>query len=81
MKIIQHINGVVVDIRNAHKGITMENVALAEEIPAFEQREGFNGVLKYNENGFLYWDYEEVQESDELSDSEALDIILGGETV
>lgn len=77
MKIIQHINGVVVDIRNAHKGITMENVALAEEIPAFEQREGFNGVLKYNGN--LYWDYEEVQESDELSDSEALDIILGGE--
>lgn len=80
MKIIQHINGVVVDIRNAYKGITMENVALAEEIPAFEQREGFNGVLKYNENG-LYWDYEEVQESDELSGSEALDIILGGETV
>jgi hypothetical protein len=77
MKIIQHINGVVIDIRNSHKGITMENVALAEEIPAFEPREGFNGVLKYNGN--LYWDYEEVQESDELSDSEALDIILGGE--
>lgn len=78
MKIIQHINGVVVDIRTAHKGITMENVALAEKIPAFEQREGFNGVLKYNGSD-LYWDYEEVQESDELSDSEALDIILGGE--
>lgn len=77
MKIIQHIDGIVVDIRTARNDATNNNTVIVDSIPKFEPREGFNGVLKYNGN--LYWDYEEVQESDELSDSEALDIILGGE--
>lgn len=78
MKIIQHIDGVVVEIRNAHPGITIENISIVESIPEFEPKKGFYGVLKCDENG-LYWDYKEVPENYELSDSEALDIILGGE--
>lgn len=69
MKFIQHINGVVVDILNVRDDAIMESIALVDDIPAFEYREGYNGVLKYNENG-LYWDYEEVLVSDEISSEE-----------
>lgn len=79
MKIIQHINGVVVDILNARIDATIENITVVNELPIFEPREGFNGVLKYSEENGLYWDYREVTPSDEISDSEALDIILGGD--
>ena len=59
MKIVQHVDGVVVDIRNARDDMTIENVALVESIPSFEPKEGFNGVLMYGETG-LYWDYVEA---------------------
>ena len=65
MKIIQHVNGVVVDVINVRSDATLENITLTDSIPEFEHREGYNGVLKYNENG-LYWDYEEVIISDEI---------------
>lgn len=73
MKIIQHIGGVVVDIRNAHDGITIEGIALVESIPTFEPREGFNGVLKYD-NG-LYWDYEEAPVNDDVTGEEFMDMV------
>jgi len=78
MKIIQHINGVVVDIVNARQDITAESIAVIESIPTFEPKEGYNGILMYGENG-LYWDYELVPVTDEISDTEALDIITGGD--
>jgi hypothetical protein len=78
MKIIQHINGVVVDIINARQDVTAETLAVIESIPTFEPKEGYNGVLMYDENG-LYWNYELVPVTDEISDSEALDIITGGD--
>lgn len=74
MKFIQYINGVVVDILNVRDDATMEGVALVDDIPAFEYREGYNGVLKYNENG-LYWDYEEVPVNDEISPEELKSMI------
>ena len=78
MKIIQHINGVVVDILNARQDVTAETLAVIESIPVFEHKEGYNGVLMYGENG-LYWNYELVPVTDEISDTEALDIITGGD--
>lgn len=69
MKLIQHINGVVVDILNVRDDATMETIALVDSIPVFEPREGYNGVLKYGENG-LYWDYEAVPVNDEIPSEE-----------
>lgn len=78
MKIIQYdADGVVVSILNARSDATMNNIALADDIPVFAPKDGYNGVLKYGDNG-LYWDYEEVPVSDEISAKEALDIITGG---
>jgi hypothetical protein len=51
MKIIQHINGIVVDILNVRNDATMENIILVDSIPVFEPKEGYNGILKYGENG------------------------------
>lgn len=79
MTIIQHINGIVIDIFRCRDDITNENIAVVNSIPDYEQREGYNGVLKYGENG-LYWDYElsETSDEDEISNEEALNILLGG---
>jgi hypothetical protein len=52
----------------------MENITLVDSIPTFEPKEGFNGILKYNENG-LYWDYESVPISDEISSDELQSMI------
>lgn len=76
MKIIQHNNGVVVDVLNARQDATKDNVAIVDDIPAFEPREGYSGVLMYGENG-LYWAYEEAKPSDYISDKEAIGIISG----
>lgn len=78
MKIIQHNNGVVVDIINARQDATADCIAVVNDIPLLEHREGFNGVLMYGENG-LYWSYAEAKDSDIIRDEEALDIILGGD--
>lgn len=79
MIIIQHSNGVVIDILRCRDDTTNENIAVVNSIPAYEPREGYNGVLKYGENG-LYWDYELSETSDEyeISNEEALNILLGG---
>lgn len=79
MTIIQHSNGVVIDILRCRDDTTNENIAVENSIPAYEPREGYNGVLKYGENG-LYWDYElsETSDEDEISNEEALNILLGG---
>ena len=69
MKLIQHTNGVVVEIRDAREGTTLENIALVEAVPTFEPREGCNGVLMYGAQG-LYWDYVEVPQVDEVSGEE-----------
>lgn len=79
MIIIQHSNGIVIDILCCRDDTTNENTAVVNSIPAYEPREGYNGVLKYGENG-LYWDYElsEMSDEDEISNEEALNILLGG---
>ena len=80
MKLIQHINGVVVDILNVRDDTTIETIALADSIPIFVPREGYNGVLKYSSEKGLYWDYDEVPESDTVTVEEkaaAYDIIMG----
>lgn len=79
MIIIQHSNGIVIDILRCRDDTTNENIAFVNSIPAYEPREGYNGVLKYGENG-LYWDYElsETSDEDEISNEEALNILLGG---
>ena len=79
MIIIQHSNGVVIDILRCRDDTTNENIAVVNFIPAYEPREGYNGVLKYGENG-LYWEYElsETSDEDEISNEEVLNILLGG---
>ena len=79
MIIIQHSNGVVIDILRCRDDTTNENIAVVNSIPTYEPREGYDGVLKYGENG-LYWDYElsETSDEDEISNEEALNILLGG---
>lgn len=79
MIIIQHSNGIVIDILRCRDDTTNENTAVVSSIPAYEPREGYNGILKYGENG-LYWDYElsETSDEDEISNEEALNILLGG---
>ena len=81
MNIIKQVNGTVIDILRCRDDTTNENIADANSIPAYEPREGYNGILKYGENG-LYWDYElsETSDEDEISNEEALDILLGGAT-
>ena len=59
MKLIQHNEGVVTHIFDTVDGTTVDNIAVVENIPAFEIREGYNGVLKYSTEIGLYWDYVE----------------------
>lgn len=78
MKIIQHINGVVVDIINVRQDVTADSIAVVDSIPSFEPKEGFNGVLMYGKNG-LYWNYVAVPVSDEITDTEEKLIFKGGD--
>lgn len=75
MKLIQHINGVVVDILNARNDTIIENIVLVDSIPTFEPREGFNGILKYSAETDLYWDYEAVSVTDEISAEEFKEMV------
>ena len=74
MKIIQHTNGVVVDIINARQDATAANIAVVDSIPAYEPKEGYNGVLKYGNNG-LYWEYVEAPVNDNITDEEFVNMI------
>ena len=69
MIIIQHNNGVVVDMLDCRDDATKENIKVVASIPEYTPQEGYNGILKYGENG-LYWDYEQVEESTEISSEE-----------
>lgn len=69
MKLIQHTNGVVFDIRDAREGTTLDNLAVVDGVPKFEPRDGHNGVLMYGADG-LYWEYVEVPQADEVSGEE-----------
>lgn len=69
MIIVQHNNGIVTDIFHCRDDTTSENIVVAASTPMYEPREGYNGVLKYGENG-LYWGYEAVEASDEISSEE-----------
>ena len=74
MKIIQYKDDIVIDIINISDDVTMENIAIVEDIPPFEYREGFNGILKYSENG-IYWHYEQAIIANNVSAEEFLDMI------
>lgn len=79
MKIIQHIDGVVVDIINVRDDVTAENIIAVDSIPPCEHRTGYNAILKYGENG-LYWDYEEAAATEQTNiraKAEAYDILMG----
>lgn len=69
MIIIQHNNGVVVDIFNCRNDATNNNISVETSIPEYIPKDGYNGILKYNEHG-LYWDYEVVQESNDITSDE-----------
>lgn len=69
MIIIQHNNGVVTDIIRCRDDATNENIKVVASIPEYTPQEGYNGILKYGENG-LYWDYELAEVSNDISSEE-----------
>ena len=81
MKKMIQVNGEgrVVDITNVRDDANTENMVMVDMIPEFVPQEGYEGVLKYNEDG-LYWEYKAVEPTErQLTSDEALNIILGGE--
>lgn len=58
--IIIHENEKVTDFRLTESNITTENIIVVDNMPEFTPQEGFNGVLKYNVESGLHWDYEEA---------------------
>lgn len=83
MKFIQYNSeGKVVDIINARSDATMDSLALVDGIPAFTPRDGYNGVLMYNAEQGLYWDYVAAPVNEEPTVEEkaaAYDILMGNE--
>lgn len=77
--IVIHENGKVVETRPIKDGLSVENIAVIDSVPALEHKDGFNAFLCYNEADGLYWGYVEAPERDELTDSQALYILTGGE--
>lgn len=69
MIIIQHNNGIVTDILNCRDDATNENIKVVASVPEYTPQEGYNGILKYGENG-LYWDYELAEISNNISAEE-----------
>lgn len=66
MYIIQKdTNGKVIDFfNNAREDVTQESLRVVPYIPVCEPRAGFNGVLMYNDEQGLYWEYVEVVKPD-----------------
>lgn len=77
--IITHKDGKIIDFRSTGFDIADENIAVIDGIPEFVPRDGYNGVLCYDEAKGIHWSYEEAPVSDELTDSQALYILTGGE--
>lgn len=69
MIIIQHNNGIITDILRCRDDATNNNIAVVDSIPVCEPQKGYNGILKYGENG-LYWDYELAEVSNDISSEE-----------
>ena len=72
MIIIQHNNGAVIDIIKARSDVSLENIVVADSIPTFEKREGYSGLLKYDAEQGLYWEYvaNPSAEAEEIPSSE-----------
>ena len=80
--IIQVIDGKVVNIVKVMNDITMDNIKLINEIPAYVQKEGYNGFLSYNDEKGIHWDYTEIPKVDESiltleEKAAAYDILVG----
>lgn len=69
MIIIQHSGSVVTDILKCRDDATSNNIVVVASMPVYEPKDGYNGILKYGTDG-LYWDYEQVPVSDEISSDE-----------
>ena len=76
MIIIQHSNGVVVDILYCRDDATNENIKVVASVPEYTPQEGYNGTLKYGENG-LHWDYEPAEVSKDIPSEELQTMIEG----
>lgn len=58
--IITHKDGKITDIRRIGNDTTIENIAVVGDIPKFEPKEGYNGILMYSLDKGIYWDYKEA---------------------
>lgn len=84
MKIIQVQENKVIDIINAREDATLESLLVVSEIPEYEQKEGYSGVLMYSEEKGLHWDYVENQPIEEATENEykqAYEIVVGKKEV
>lgn len=73
MKLIQFADdGKVTNIISVSNTSSIEKTAYVPNIPEYEQREGFSGILKYSLENGLYWDYiaNPTEDETEISDSE-----------
>lgn len=65
MYIIQVSNNNVVDILRVRDDATNDTIKVVSEIPAFEHKDGYSGVLKFDDEQGLYWEYVENIPDDE----------------
>ena len=60
MNIIRvNTDGIVVETLKCNSEFTNENIKVVNGIPAFVAKDGYVGVLKYNDENGIYWDYVE----------------------
>ena len=77
MKLIQiNEENKVVDILNIREDATQDSIFVVNDIPTFIPKEGFNGVLMYNKETGLYWDYIEVPVIEEEISNEELGAMI-----
>ena len=60
MKIIQHKDGIVVATYVARDDADNANVIVVDNIPPYEPKEGYNGLLCYDIVKGVYWEYIKV---------------------
>ena len=59
MNIIRVDNGSVLETLKCSNEFTNDNVKVVNNIPTFIPREGYVGVLKYDDEQGIYWEYVE----------------------
>jgi hypothetical protein len=59
MNIIRVENESVLETLKCSNEFTNDNIKVVNNIPPFTPREGYVGVLKYNDEMGIYWDYVE----------------------